>query len=304
MIEEIEARRAIFTIYTGAVFHHQGLSYVVTDLRIEERIALVERRDNVTYWTRQRDYTDVEVVSKTESKALGIDQVHYGSAGVRSVVFGYHKLVPRTRRIIETVELALPAAEYTSTAFWVDVPLWIYRVLAAKDIVPESALHGLSHLVCSLVPLFVRCKGSDMGTECRSKLAVRERPFRVVAFERHGYNTGLSVKAYDQATALFRRALEVLESCACQDGCPSCIVSTSCSENNEMLDKRGARLMARCLLGHLDEASAAAEPEETEEPHRGRAAAEQEEQVDRDEPPLHRETVISDSDFDEINMFF
>ena len=88
VLEEIEASRAIFTLYEGALFHHQGASYVVREVRFQERIALVERRA-VPYWTRPHDYTDLEILHRRETKALGTGHIVFGDMKVRKVVYKY-----------------------------------------------------------------------------------------------------------------------------------------------------------------------------------------------------------------------
>ena len=86
VLEEIEASRAVFTLYEGALFHHQGATYIVRELRFQECIALVERRA-VPYWTRIHDYTDVEILHRRQTRALPAGQAIYGDMRVRKVVY-------------------------------------------------------------------------------------------------------------------------------------------------------------------------------------------------------------------------
>ena len=88
VLEETEASRAIFTLYEGALFHHQGASYLVRELRYHERIALVERR-SVPYWTRQHDYTDVQIIHRHQACSTGASTAIYGDMRIRKVVYQY-----------------------------------------------------------------------------------------------------------------------------------------------------------------------------------------------------------------------
>jgi DEAD/DEAH box helicase domain-containing protein len=40
--------------------------------------------------------------------------------------------------------------------------------------------------------------------------------------------------------------------CPCKDGCPSCVYSPKCGNNNKPLDKNGARVLLGLLLDRLD----------------------------------------------------
>lgn len=69
VMEEIEARRAGFEIYEGAIFIHQGRTYLVEECNIDKRYAKVHLV-RVDWTTTQRDYTDVDVIKTDASKRI------------------------------------------------------------------------------------------------------------------------------------------------------------------------------------------------------------------------------------------
>jgi hypothetical protein len=58
----------------------------------------------------------------------------------------------------------------------------------------------------------------------------------------------IAEKGFALVESLWRAALEMIMQCACESGCPSCIQSPKCGNNNAPLDKRGAAILLRGLL--------------------------------------------------------
>lgn len=48
-------------VYEGAVYMHQGKTYLVKELDISRKVALCQEAD-LKYYTKTRDYTDIHVV--------------------------------------------------------------------------------------------------------------------------------------------------------------------------------------------------------------------------------------------------
>nr|MBC7246022.1 DUF1998 domain-containing protein [Chloroflexota bacterium] len=61
---------------------------------------------------------------------------------------------------------------------------------------------------------------------------------------------GIAEKGFALLLELWKATLAAIQECPCQDGCPSCIQSPKCGNNNEPLDKRAAILILQALLGN------------------------------------------------------
>lgn len=101
ILEEIEFSRAIFTIYTGAIFFHQGQTYLVKEVDHDRKLAKVEAA-TIDYSTRQRDYTNVDGIEALAIRELAntTSVVTYGTVLITSVVFGYFKTDRRVRLLL------------------------------------------------------------------------------------------------------------------------------------------------------------------------------------------------------------
>jgi DEAD/DEAH box helicase domain-containing protein len=72
-----------------------------------------------------------------------------------------------------------------------------------------------------------------------------------VIFVYDGYEggIGLAEKAYELLPDLFLSAHELVRDCGCNDGCPSCIYSPKCGNDNQPLDKKATVLILEDLCG-------------------------------------------------------
>ncbi|KAK1296134.1 hypothetical protein QJS10_CPB15g01624 [Acorus calamus] len=60
VLEEVEESKAFFQVYEGAVYLHQGTTYLVHKLDLSEKVASCQKAD-LKYYTKTRDYTDILV---------------------------------------------------------------------------------------------------------------------------------------------------------------------------------------------------------------------------------------------------
>jgi hypothetical protein len=58
-------------------------------------------------------------------------------------------------------------------------------------------------------------------------------------------------KGYDLIEQILEGALKAIESYPCESGCPSCIQSAKCGNNNEPLDKHAAIMILHEIMGNV-----------------------------------------------------
>jgi len=111
-----------------------------------------------------------------------------------------------------------------------------------------AAVHALNHVLAAVAPLFVSCDPQDIDTEHVYPYQQRPRPPRVVLFDKRPGGVGVAEALYHHSDAVLAKAEEVISSCPCPRGCPSCIFHNGCSNYNTVLNKRGALIIVRRLL--------------------------------------------------------
>ncbi|TRX97800.1 hypothetical protein FHL15_001555 [Xylaria flabelliformis] len=257
VLEELEASRAFFTLYDGAIFLHQGNSYLVRDFQPDRKIAKVERV-KVEWTTQQRDFTDIDPVECEAVRKIpgSLSRAFHGSIRITQNVFGYFK-VDKRRRILDAVQVDNPPIIRHSKGMWLDVPKRALEILVDRRLNVAGAIHAAEHAILSLMPNFVISMPGDVRTECKvglkefaQKETSRKRPARLTFYDAKGgaNGSGISTKAFEFIDMLLIQAIERVQHCHCDSGCPECVCSELCKHANEVMSKAGSSVILRCLL--------------------------------------------------------
>jgi DEAD/DEAH box helicase domain-containing protein len=86
----------------------------------------------------------------------------------------------------------------------------------------KSGLAGLTTVLGKLAPLFLMCDARDLGEYTDAGSTIFGNP-SVVLYDQVPAGIGFSQKLFEIHSELFLRALELVEECECEDGCPSCV---------------------------------------------------------------------------------
>jgi DEAD/DEAH box helicase domain-containing protein len=246
LVGTTDGARACGVVHPGAVYLHQGQPYRVLELDLEDGTALVEPTDGACY-TQPRSETEISILATDGRRRVGASTLSLGAVRVRSRVIGYRLLDTFTGALLAAEELHLPPSELITRAFWYVVPP---DVLLGAGIAPAAwpgALHAVEHAAIGMMPLFTICDRWDVGGVSTAVQEDTGLP-TIVIYDAHAGGAGVAELGYDAADRHLQATLEVIESCPCEDGCPSCVQSPKCGNGNEPLDKAAAVTLLRALL--------------------------------------------------------
>lgn len=255
VLEEIEESKAFFQLYEGAVCLHQGKTYLVKVLDLSSKLAFCQRAD-LKYYTKTRDCTDIHVVGGDVAYPVKVPETHSRTTSqahtckVTTSWFGFFRVQRRSGEIIDSVDLTLPQYSYESQAVWIRVPQSIKKEVETQSYSFRAGLHAASHAVLNVVPLFIQCNSSDMGTECANPHDTRYFPERILLYDQHPGGIGLSAQVQPLFRELLGAALELVTGgcCSMNVGCPNCVQTLSCHEYNEVLDKSAAIMILKGVI--------------------------------------------------------
>ena len=106
----------------------------------------------------------------------------------------------------------------------------------------------MEHAAIGLLPLFALCDRNDIGGLSTPLHPDTDKP-QVFIHDGHPGGVGISEHGYEVIEDLWSATLEAVATCPCRSGCPSCIHSPKCGNNNHPLDKEVATLLLRDILG-------------------------------------------------------
>ncbi|MFN2194563.1 MAG: DEAD/DEAH box helicase [Anaerolineales bacterium] len=87
----------------------------------------------------------------------------------------------------------------------------------------RSGLAGLGYALVNLAPLFLMCDRSDLGLFTDPKSKLTEGLPLMMIYENIPAGIGLSRELFERHVNLISGALELINNCACTDGCPACV---------------------------------------------------------------------------------
>jgi DEAD/DEAH box helicase domain-containing protein len=259
IIEQLSATRAPFEIFPGAVYLHQGDTYVVESLTQQEALA---RRSEVRYYTQTRDETDITIERIIEQRQQGPALLCFGVVNVTRRVTGYRRKEHYSETVLSEHDLSLPPQSFRTQAVWWIVPDEVVNTVARGCGDLLGALHAMEHAAIGLLPLFAQCDRGDIGG---LSTALHSDTAKATVFVYDGVPGGVGIAqlGYEQAVAWWQATRDLLRDCPCAEGCPACVHSPKCGNGNQPLSKHGARILADLLLGTAAPiALAAAQPQQ------------------------------------------
>jgi DEAD/DEAH box helicase domain-containing protein len=241
------AGQAPASIHPGAVYLHQGDSYVVDSLDLHEGIAFVHAEDP-GYATFAREISDIAVTGNGDRSEFGPVTLGLVPVTVTNQVVGYLRR-RLTGEVIDFVELDMPEHVLATTAVMYTITP---DALASNGIeeprVPGS-LHAAEHAAIGLLPLVASCDRGDIGG--MSTAIGPEGLPSVFVYDGYPGGAGFAERGFHKAQTWLGATAAAIEACECPSGCPSCVQSPKCGNGNDPLDKLGAVRVLRLVLDEL-----------------------------------------------------
>lgn len=254
VIGEVDHFSAPLLIHQHAIYIHQGQQYYVEELLWDDRQARV-RKINVDYYTDAHEKVEVSILDDNEERTVDNLSVRSGEVLLRRKAVLFKKIKLETHENTGWGEIHLPELEMHTQAGWI---LFDQELLddVARQVVDGglpsghsgAMLAAIAHTFGIITPVYILCDRSDIAFRSDVRSTVFEKP-AVYFYDGFPGGMELSYVALDNLASIARGALEIIERCECEAGCPSCtgVVDT------EIPVKQASSLLLRRFLSRLGE---------------------------------------------------
>ncbi|AJF26198.1 ATP-dependent helicase [Haloarcula sp. CBA1115] len=275
VIAKLSVEDALRDAYPGAIYHHQGRRYEVTDLDLDAGVAELDRTW-ADYFTRVLHDKTITVEADLAERRLPTREdvpVRFASVTMRKQITGYERRDGSSGEVLGQRSLDLPETTLETKALYHTVPSDIESEIrqgaygaesdsgggsesgsggggggqhgdAATDGGSEpgdfpGSIHAAEHAMISMFPFEYLCDRGDIGGLSTPRHPHTGEP-TIFIYDGYPGGIGLTRAGYHDIGPLMDTTLSMLTSCDCADGCPACVQSPHCGNANDPLDKHGA----------------------------------------------------------------
>jgi len=166
--------------------------------------------------------------------------ISFGDVTVANQVTHFWRKRLFSDEVIEKRQLDLPEMQLRTQAVWIALSEEITNKIVDQGYDLGGTIHAIEHAAIGLLPLFALCDRQDIGGVSHPNHPDTEGAPVIFIYDGHAGGVGLARTAYERIEELLSATLTTIRDCPCDEGCPSCIQSPKCGNNNEPLDKAGA----------------------------------------------------------------
>lgn len=269
--KEVIGDISIFNIYnechSGAIYLHGGREFIVTEIDDYGKDIYV-KPCFVDYYTEPYSLKDIRVIKVLDEKTFNSFKLKFGIVEVNEQVIGYYKIKKSTReKMSSLIDVDCPMVKLITKSCWIELPDVVSSTFCPKNNIDKETLYGgglhaIEHGIISLFPIKVLCDRWDIGGY---SMLFHPQTKRASIFIYDGYDGGIGLceKAYNIFDELLGFTNELISKCKCNkdNGCPKCIMSPKCGNDNEPLSKATAIEILKYMRGYLKVEDIKVEPQ-------------------------------------------
>ena len=249
----VEDESVVFRdLHQGAVYLYETETYLVEELDLNERMVYL-KRTNVDFYTQSLKHTDITPLEVISEKSIGPNkdiEALFGNVKVEHEYYSYKTIDTLTQEIRSRHPLEdIPLIDFESQALWFLIPFEYQKQLELEGYDLGGTIHAIEHAMIAMAPSLAQISRWDLGGVSIDFDPVKQQPI-IYIYDAYRGGIGISEALYYNLIELLKITYKLINSCSCKssDGCPVCIMSPKCGNNNDPLDKNGALYLLKKII--------------------------------------------------------
>jgi DEAD/DEAH box helicase domain-containing protein len=242
------------TLHEKAIYIVEGQLFQVERLDFDGRKAYVRSVD-CDYYTDAITYSKVTILDTFASQAgFGVRDSAFGArmpsdnpgilaarshgeVHVVSRVVGFKKIKFYTNENVGSGDLDLPEQQMHTSSYWLTIPSSVMASLPFPGDDRRDGVVGLAFAMKNIAQLLLMCDRHDIGLSIDGGTLARSTRTggmggvpetlatepHVFVYDNYPGGIGFSRPLYDMHGLLLERTAELIDTCPCESGCPSCV---------------------------------------------------------------------------------
>jgi len=221
VVGEVDLFSAPILVHDEAIYIHESIQYHVHKLDWARRKAYV-KRVNVDYYTDAQTKTDIRVIEEFESESIPGGKKAHGEVSVTTIATLYKKIKFNTHENVGSGKIHLPEMSMHTTSYWWELDDNSIEKLDLSDTKLANGLTALANVFDNVAAIWVMTDPEDLRTIPMLKSPFSQKP-TIYIYEFTPGGVGYSKKLSRIHQDLLKAVKDLIESCGCKIGCPSCV---------------------------------------------------------------------------------
>ncbi|MGC9152791.1 MAG: DEAD/DEAH box helicase [Vulcanisaeta sp.] len=239
-----ELPMALRELHEGAIYLHGGRVYEVYKLDLGSRVAYVRRLpDDYDLYTTALYYSEPRVDEVLEDGKIHSVPYQYARLTIREIVYGYVVKRFSSGEVVEKREFRQPLSyEFRTKGIIIYAPFITFSPFENVDMIERGkAYHAAEHIMIMVGENVIGAGPTDMG-------GISYPTGHIIIYDSYPGGSGATKMLLARIDDVLRISLDVLTHCTCIDGCPKCVYSPYCGNDNHYLSRRNAAKVVDAIL--------------------------------------------------------
>jgi DEAD/DEAH box helicase domain-containing protein len=231
---------AVSELHPQAIYNHMGTPYIVTRLDIQRRLAYVRRIHSDNVFTKSLGQRIPKRFEAIQNRVVGSVTIDYGGLTLQLDVTGF--VVKDLDDNILAERVLDEPVSYTFQTKAIRFRLEPKNEWGIKG--NAEGFHALEHTLISAASITVGVTDADLG-------GISTPDGEVYIYDAQIGGSGASQELIKRFETTLEVADTILGSCDCVDGCPKCVYTVHCGNNNKFLSRKKGYTLSHEWLNQI-----------------------------------------------------